>query len=238
LSWRLPRGISSTVERSKCSSCGHILGVRDLVPVFSWLFLKGRCHFCRAPIGWRYPLIELVTLALCLAFYERFGFSASTLLLICLAPVVVSAAAIDFEHQILPDSLNAALALIGIAVLCANAWEAGNPSGFIMEHGAIALEGALIYGLGSIALRFGVMAVLKKDPLGWGDIKFFAAAGFWLGTDPMTCALFLTASGCIGVAIALVWRKIVKDPEFPFGPALLAAFVTMLLLRPPEFIFQ
>jgi leader peptidase (prepilin peptidase) / N-methyltransferase len=238
LSWRIPRGISVSVERSKCPSCHHSLGIPDLVPVFSWLALRGRCRFCKAPIGWRYPLIELATLLLCLALYARFGFSVPVLLMFCLAPVIVAAADIDFAFQILPDSLNIAIAAIAAAVIGANAALVADSQRFLLDHGLEAFEGAVLYGGSAAALRWGAMLVLKKDPMGWGDIKFFAAAGFWLGTNLMVYAYFLFAAGVLGVVIALVWKRIKKEAEFPFGPALLAAFVLMLMLAPPPFILQ
>ena len=238
LSWRLPRGISVSFERSKCPKCGRTLGIADLVPVFSWLFMRGRCRSCKAPIGWRYPVIEIATLILCVAFYERFGFSVSTLLLFCLAPVVVAATDIDFEHMILPDGLNLAILLLGMAVLAANAFSASDSPEFILSHGETALGGAALYGIGSLILRQGGMAILKREPLGWGDVKFFAACGFWLGLDPEVLAHFMTLSGTAGVIIALLWKKIQKGAAFPFGPALLLAFIIMLLAEPPEFIFR
>lgn len=238
LAWRLPRGVSVSLERSRCPSCSRTLGIADLVPVFSWLFLRGRCRSCRALIGWRYPLMELATLLLCLAFYARFGFSASTLLLFGLAPVLVAMTEIDLKHKILPDSLNLSVLALGAAVLFANALQSSDPPEFIVEKGGAALAGAALYGFGAAALRQGVMAVLKKDPLGWGDIKFFAAAGFWLGLDAMAAARFLLLSGLIGTALALAWRRRTGEAEFPFGPALLAAFAALLFWHPPEFIFQ
>ena len=59
LAYRLPRGLNWTTDRSRCPSCGHTLGVPDLVPLFSWLFLRGKCRHCHTPIPVRYPLIEL-----------------------------------------------------------------------------------------------------------------------------------------------------------------------------------
>ncbi|MEZ0226412.1 MAG: A24 family peptidase [Alphaproteobacteria bacterium] len=238
LSWRLPRGISVSLERSKCPKCGRSLGIADLVPVFSWLFMRGKCRSCRAPIGWRYPVIEMATLALCLGFYWRFGFSDSTLLLFCLAPVVIAAVDIDFAHMILPDGLNLAVLLLGMAVLLANALSASDSPEFILAHGETALGGVALYGIGALALRQGGVILLKKEPLGWGDVKFFAASGFWLGTNPEVVAHFLILSGTAGVIIALLWRKFKKEAAFPFGPALLLAFIIMLFAEPPAFIFQ
>ncbi len=238
LSWRIPRGISVSVERSRCPSCHHALGIPDLVPLFSWLALRGKCRFCKAPIGWRYPLIELVTLFLCLLLYARFGFSAAVLLMFCLSPVMVAAADIDFAVQILPDALNLAIGLIALAVMGVNAADTGDAQSFILSHGLESLEGMVLYAGSFFVLRQGAMLALKKDPLGWGDIKFAAAAGVWLGPDLMVYAWFLLAAGLLGIVIALLWKAIKKEAEFPFGPALLAAFVLMLLLKPPPFIIQ
>ncbi|MBI1216194.1 MAG: prepilin peptidase, partial [Alphaproteobacteria bacterium] len=127
LAYRLPRGISMVKRvRSACPSCGHPLGVPDLVPVFSWLFLRGRCRHCRAPIGWRYPLIELATLFLCLVFLHRFGFSPPLLAVFVLAPLVVSIMDIDIHHKIIPDALNISIAGAGAAALLLTALDAAD----------------------------------------------------------------------------------------------------------------
>jgi leader peptidase (prepilin peptidase)/N-methyltransferase len=233
----VPRGVSVSFERSRCPHCRHALGIPDLVPIFSWAALRGRCRFCKAPIGWRYPLIELATLGLCLAFYARFGFSAQTLVLYCMAPVIVAAADIDFAFKILPDSLNAAILALAATDIAANGLLSSDPPGFITDHAEGAVGGMVLYAATSLILRYICMKALKKDPLGWGDVKFFAAAGFWLGTNPLAFSHFLLAAGIMGVVIALAWRKIHKEAEFPFGPALLAALVIILLLEPPPFIF-
>lgn len=237
LAYRLPRGLSIVkMKRSACPSCGRALGPADLVPVFSWLFLGGKCRTCKAKIGWQYPAIELATLFLCLLFYWRFGFSLPVLCLFALAPVITSIMAIDFAHKIIPDGLNLAVAGIGLAALAANAALAADPPEFLVEKGAEALIGAALYGFGAAILRHGVMLALKKDPLGMGDIKFFAAAGLWLGLNPDSAAWFLMAAGVSGIFLALVWQKAKKEAEFPFGPALLAAFTAMLAWQGPGFM--
>lgn len=238
LSWRLPRGISFVTERSQCSSCRRNLTPLDLVPVFSWLFLGGKCRHCKAPIGWRYPLIELSTLLLCYLFLWRFHFSIQLVPLMLLAPVVVSIIDIDLHHKIIPDGLNAAVALFGFALLALAAIDSGSPPDYITGTGGEALAGALLYGLGSLGLRYGVMLALKKDPLGLGDVKFYAAAGFWFGLDVEALAAFLLLAGVMAVVLALVWRKTTGEAEFPFGPALVLAFIVVLIWHPPVFLAQ
>lgn len=236
LSWRLPRGISFVTERSLCPSCRATLGVLDLVPVFSWLFLRGKCRHCKAPIGWRYPMIELATLLLCHVFLWRFGFTPQLIPLLLLAPVIVSIIDIDLHHKIIPDGLNACIALFGFMALALAAVDSGNPPAYITDHGGAALAGAALYAFGSLALRYGMMLALKKDPLGLGDVKFFAAAGFWFGLDIEALSAFLLLSGLMAVFLALLWRRVKKEMEFPFGPALMLAFLLVLLAHPPGFL--
>lgn len=222
LSYRLPREISMTTKaRSSCPTCGHNLGVYDLVPLFSWLALRGKCRHCSDPIGGRYPLIELATLALCLAFYLTAGLTPHTVVLFLLAPVLVSMIDIDLRYKLIPDVLNLSILLLGILALLAEGDSAAIPP---------AVFGAVLYGGGAALLRTVFMHLKGREPMGLGDVKFFAAAGFWLGPLPETAGIFLTLAGGSGVALALVWRKLKGEEEFPFGPALVLAFTALLLI--------
>ncbi|MFH1157887.1 MAG: prepilin peptidase [Pseudomonadota bacterium] len=237
LSYRLPRGISIvTVERSQCPVCQKDLGMADLVPLFSWIFLRGKCRHCRAPIGWRYPVIELATLAVCLLFYSVYGLRPETLLIFTLAPVAVSIIDIDLRYKIIPDSLNLAILLTGVAALCVDAALNGSPLIFFMEKGVAALGGALLYGLGALLLRQGVMRTMKREPMGLGDVKFFAAAGFWMGISAYAAALFMIVSGVSGIILSSIWKKRTGEAEFPFGPSLILAFIAVLWFFPPAFV--
>lgn len=237
LAYRLPRDISMITQvSSRCTACERDLRARDLVPVFSWLFLKGKCRYCRAPIGWQYPLIELTTLALCLLFYAVYGLSWETGLIFALAPVLVSTIDIDFRHKIIPDSLNLSIFLIGLGLLFVNAGMAASPVSFLNDHAPEAFGGSLVYGLGSLALRQGAQAVLKREAMGLGDIKFFAAAGFWLGLNPDAAAMLMIISGVSGTIMALGWKKATGEEEVPFGPSLIVAFIAVLCFFKPGFI--
>lgn len=233
LSYRLPRDISMiTRGRSHCHACHHTLGVRDLVPLLSWMALRGRCRYCRAAIGWRYPLIELATLALCLVFYTVYGFQPETFLIFLLAPVLISIIDIDLHYKIIPDSLNLSILLTGVAAFGVNAFLDGD----VLDTGAEAAAGVMAYGLGSWALRNGMMWVMKREPMGLGDVKFFAAAGFWLGLDATMAAAFMMISGLSGIVLALLWKRRTGEAEFPFGPSLIVAFIVILCFYRPVFI--
>jgi len=239
LSYRLPRDLSIvTIKRSQCPSCHQNLGIVDLVPLFSWIFLRGKCRYCRALIGWQYPLIELATLTVCLLFYFIYGIRTETFLIFVLPPVIVSIIDIDLRYKIIPDSLNLSIFLTGVAVLCVNAALNWSPMTFFMEKGVEAFGGAALYGLGAFLLRQVVMMVMKREPMGLGDVKFFAAVGFWMGLEAEAAALFMIVSGVSGIILSTIWKKHTGEAEFPFGPSLIIAFISILWFFPPAFIIR
>lgn len=237
LSYRLPlEGSVLSPRRSQCVSCRKSLGMSDLIPLFSWIFLGGKCRHCRARIGWRYPLIELATVALCLLFFSVYGLRLETFLIFLTAPVLVSIIDIDLHHKIIPDSLNLALLGIAAALLLLNASVHSGTLNFILDRGGAALAGFFIYGLGSLLLRQAVMMVMKREPMGLGDVKLYAVAGFWLGLNPDAASVFLLVSGFAGLGLTLLWKKCTGEVEAPFGPALVIAFIAALYFCPPGFL--
>jgi hypothetical protein len=108
LTHRVPKGMDWGLfqkTRSQCPSCGKTLGAVDLVPVFSWVFLKGKCRQCKAPISPVYPLVELLTVAAVLGVYAAFGPTVQGLIAICAMPFLAALLAIDLKQYILPDAL-------------------------------------------------------------------------------------------------------------------------------------
>ena len=237
LSYRLPRDLSIvTIKRSHCPSCHQALGIIDLIPLFSWIFLGRKCRHCQIPIGWRYPLIELATLGVCLLFYSLYGIKTETLLIFALAPVIISIIDIDLHYKIIPDSLNLSVFLTGVMTLFLNTVLNESSFTFFMEKGGEALGGAVLYGLGAFLLRQSVMIAMKREPMGLGDVKFFAAAGFWMGLEANAAALFMIVSGLSVILLSPIWKKQTGESDFPFGPSLVIAFITVLWFFPPTFI--
>jgi len=215
LSWRLPRGESLGSVHSHCPACDHDLGPRDLVPLFSWLFQRGRCRYCGAGIARRYPAIEAVMAVLALLVAWRFGLTWAGLVVLGLAVVLLAEAVIDFEHGIIPDALQFVAVGLGLVWLALNgAW-------------LIGLAGAAC-GLGiGLVLRYGFRALRGRHGLGLGDVKFLGVAGLWLG--PALLPAYFVVAGLAGVALGLVWRRLSPGPTFPFGPALAAALLALVL---------
>lgn len=224
MSHRIPDGRSWVRARSACPRCGHVLGVGDLVPVFSWLFLRGRCRYCRASIGVRYPLIELSSALLCLGIFLMHGWGVQAGLMMLAVPFLLAMLVIDLDHMILPDQLNLILAVLGVGYVLSGADDA------VMALAGAAMGAGLYAGLLYLA---GVVVgkIRRRDAVGMGDVKFLAVAGLWLGVWALP--FFLILSGLFGVVFGLLWRRMGKGggqgDVFPFGPALIMAFFVCLV---------
>jgi leader peptidase (prepilin peptidase)/N-methyltransferase len=211
-------------QRSTCTHCQTILSPRDLIPVFSWVINKGKCTHCGAPIGWVYPATEIATVLGCIVIVIIHGLSFYAVTLMFLLPFLISLTIIDFKKMILPDTLVLITAGIGMLSLTIRTFMGQIAFGDMIIH----LISGIGYGLFALALGSLLSAVLKKDALGMGDVKFFAAAGLWLG--PLLLADFCFLSGVLGMIIGLIWKATTKSTIFPFGPALILSFFTLLLI--------
>ncbi len=210
---------SLSAYRSACTQCKTPLRFLDLIPVFSWIFLLGKCRHCGTVISARYIGIEFGVVLICVLTYLLVGFSLEMFFLIACVPFLAALLMIDLEHMILPNEL--VLIVGGIGLLR-----------FLPEFQGLDVVipyiiAALSYGFFSWFLGWAMTKILKKEALGFGDVKFFAVAGLWLGLSalPWFCML----SGLFGVLFAGGWHLIVKNKLFPFGPALIAALYTLLL---------
>ena len=225
--YRLPRNIpiafgdkskqggkGDGAARSYCLRCNHQLGFLDLIPMVSYLFLKGRCRHCGAAYGRSYFLVECMSILLTFAALFYYGLSASTLLYVASIPVLLSLIAIDLEHYILPNMLVAALWCLGAAAQ----FVFSDTQDVMVVAQNIALHSA-IYAAVALLIGFVFSKILKKDALGLGDVKFFAAAGVWLGISVLPA--FMMLAGGFGVLHGGYMRVKHKDAIFPFGPSLI-----------------
>lgn len=212
--------------RSACPHCQTRLQVRDLLPIISWVLAGGKCRYCDARISRIYPVIEITALLATLAVYSVFGFSVSTIPVYLLVPFLVALLAVDLQHLILPNQLVLIVGVLGLSSPLFSLYES-LPFLVVPDVGDN-VAGFFVYPLLAWILGWIMSVLLKKEALGMGDVKFFAVAGLWLGLEllPWFCLL----GGLLGVFLGLAWQKIHKNPVFPFGPALIAAFFILLLL--------
>ena len=208
--------------RSACPSCGHVLGGRDLVPLFSWLFLKGRCRYCHKPISPRYPISE-AALALCfVSLLGVYDLTVHTLSLMALCSCLFCLSLVDLDTQIIPNRFLVIPGAVRLGEL-------------LLTEGVRGLAAPLLTGLclgGSVLILSLIMdKLLKKDTMGGGDIKLLGLLGLYFSVPE--CLLLLILACVIGIFMAAVLMKVRKDAAFPFGPALsLAAWITLLVGKP------
>ncbi|MBK6895185.1 MAG: prepilin peptidase [Alphaproteobacteria bacterium] len=229
LVYRVPRKKDWVSARSACTKCKAKLGFLDLIPVLSWLLSKGACRHCGAMVSPIYPLIEILVAALCLVVYRFFGLSGEGIFLMALVPVLVSLTVIDFQRMILPNQLLFVCFVLGLVRLIYFSF-----SGQFHTFAELFLPyllAAFFYVVLSLALRYIISMARGREALGWGDIKLFFIIGFWLGIEWMP-VLFIIA-GASGVFLALFWRIVIRKREFPFGPPLIIALFSLLLLQGP-----
>ncbi len=214
---RLPDGRPVAVGRSACPHCDRPLGPRDLVPLLSWLWARGRCRYCREAIGWFYPAIELAALGVALWAAAVIGSGWLFWVSCGLGWTLLALAAIDHREFILPDALTLPLIPAGLAV----AW--------------LIDPATLPHHLLGAALGFGVFAVVAwlyarlrgRDGLGLGDAKLLAAAGAWVSWIGLPGVVLLAGASALAVvlAAAVVRGGALPAPErqLPFGPYLALA---------------
>jgi len=205
------------VPRSACPACKAPIAAIQNVPVLSWLALRGRCASCKAKIGARYPLVELLTAILSAGIAWRFaplGLPVVGAALV-LTWFLIALTFIDFDTQLLPDSLTLPLLWLGLLAS-------------VMGYTDIAPRDAIIGALAGYLSLWSVYRLFRlatgKEGMGYGDFKLLAALGAWLGWQMLLPIILLSAlvGALTGVTLILV-RGRDRNVPIPFGPFLAAA---------------
>ncbi len=205
--------------RSACPHCGHAIKALENIPVLSWLWLRGRCSGCGAPISVRYPLVELLTAALSAAVAWKWGASVETAGALLLVWTLVALAFIDLDTTLLPDSLTLPLVWLGLL------FNLGGHFASLPDAVIGAIAGYLV--LWSVYWLFKL--VTGKEGMGFGDFKLLAALGAWLGWQllPITILLSSVVGAAVGIAMILLIKHDRRVP-IPFGPYLAGGGVVAL----------
>ncbi|MCM1307660.1 MAG: prepilin peptidase [Butyrivibrio sp.] len=213
LIYRLPKHENIATERSHCMSCGHKLRWYDLVPLFSWLLLRGKCRYCKARISAQYPIVEAVNGFGYVLILLVDGMNLSSILYMLCFSILTAVAVIDWRTYEIPVGLNIAILALGIAATVAdyrNVW----------YHliGMVSVSGFLLL----------LYIITRGRGIGGGDIKLMGAAGLLLGWKHIIFALVI---GCIvGSVIHIVLMKVKgKDRVLAFGPYLAAGLFAVML---------
>lgn len=220
---RLPDGLPIVLGRSRCATCGEALRPHDLIPVVSWLVRRGRCGCGRVRLSVFYPSIELAALAVAasaVAVLSGWLLWAS----LVLGWTLLTLAAIDLRHQLLPDVLTLPLIPAGLAVI----WTL-DPTA-LADHAIGAAA-----GLGGFWLIAWLYRRLRgREGLGLGDAKLLAGAGAWLGWQALPSVIVMAAGSAlvVALAVAMAGTRLGATTRLAFGPYLALAFWLVWLLGP------
>ena len=210
------------VPRSACPHCQHQIRWWENIPVFSYLFLRGRCSACKAPISARYPLIEAITGLLFAWCGYRYGATWAALAWCAFAALLVSMTCIDWDTQLLPDDLTYSLLWLGLLAS-------------VLGWTDVPLASAVIGAAAGYLSLWIVTQVFKlltgKVGMGNGDFKLFAALGAWLGWQALVPIILLSCVVGIVVGVAMkMAHKSERGAPIPFGPFLAGAgFLAMFM---------
>jgi leader peptidase (prepilin peptidase)/N-methyltransferase len=205
---------SLVMPRSRCPACGHGISALENIPVFSWLFLRGRCSACHAPISLRYPMVEALTCLLTGIAGAHFGFGWAAVGAILLIWGLIALTFIDLDTQLLPDSIT--LPLVWGGLFC-------NLFGLYTDIQSSVI-GAMLGYLSLWSVYWGFKLCTGKEGMGFGDFKLLAALGAWLGWQilPLVILLSSLVGAVVGIGLILL-AKHGRDVPIPFGPYLTSA---------------
>jgi len=221
--YRMPLEKSIVTPPSSCPNCGHMIRWYENIPVISWLVLRAKCSGCHAPISARYPIVEILTGFFSLFLYAYYfhdilftpdqkwwifiPLSIQYVTLMLFVPITV----IDIEHFIIPNEFTLGGLVIGLLISFV-------PGGITPQ---MAFTGAAV-GAG-ILILFGKIGelILKKEAMGWGDIKMLGWFGAMFGPTVAVGSIFIGAfAGLAGSIVLLLLKKMKRGSYLPFGPYL------------------
>jgi leader peptidase (prepilin peptidase)/N-methyltransferase len=195
------------LARSKCIRCGHHLNIFDLIPIFSWCLVLGRCRYCRKPISPRYMIIESASIVFTLLIAFLYGVNILSLWLILVTYILIAIFVTDLEHLVIPDVFLSSLLCIGTI--------------YSLHFGRDIVGTILVSIVCTIlgfSLRYGGYFWKKRDAFGMADIKFLSILGFYLNLFQLPT--FFLFAGIGGILTALIGYRRWAGKVFPFGPAL------------------
>jgi leader peptidase (prepilin peptidase)/N-methyltransferase len=215
---RVPLGESIVSPGSRCPGCGAPVKPYDNIPVVSWLLLRGRCRNCGTRISPRYPLVELLTAAVFAAVVGIRGFDADLWLELPFVAALIALAAIDFDHQLLPNAIVYPLAAWGVIAT------------LLVDRDDLAEN--LIAGAGAFAFLLGALLAYPRG-MGMGDVKLAGAMGLYLGLSiiPALLAAFLSGT-IVGVLILAREGVAARKKLVPFGVFLALGGIVGVLAGP------
>lgn len=221
--YRLPRHESIIWPASHCPSCQARIAPTDNIPIVSFLWLRGRCRACGAPISLRYPVVEAANALGYVWIVRHFGLNGSAAAYAVLLSALLVVTFIDLDHQIIPDRIT--LPGIPLGMVCA---ATVLPIGVLNSLLGVLLGGGLLWFMAWLSpYLFG------KEGMGGGDIKLLAMVGAFLGWEPVLVTVLVAASvGAVTGLFLIALKRLRRDQYLPFGPFLALGAVVAMFFFP------
>lgn len=215
--YRIPKEESIAFPSSHCGNCGHNLKVLDLVPIFSWLFLKGKCRYCGEKVSKQYPIVEGATGLLFMFLYIKFGFTFELLKYMVFTSILVVIGIIDFKTQDVYDSTIITLGVSGVIFTVIE---------FFINKQISFLN--IVLGIVVPALIIAIFAWFGA--MGWGDVEIIGVVGLFLGFKLNMLNLFISiVLGGIAACILMILKRRGGKDTMAFGPYIaLSSYITLL----------
>ncbi len=217
---RLPKNISFLKGKSHCDKCNHDLGLIDMVPVLSFIFLKGKCRYCHEKISSLSTYMELFTGILFALAYYSFGFSYSLLIALGIISMLIIVTVSDMNYLIIPDQVLVFFSIYFIAIKMLD--------GGIKEAVLCVLSGIFLFIIMYVIMLIG-SKIFKREALGGGDIKMMFVFGLVLPPLLGVISIFLGSCLALPVSLYILTRK--KERIVPFGPFLLLALTLLYFTK-------
>lgn len=223
--YRIPQKTFFKDSRSYCPKCEHTLAWFDLFPLFSYLFLGGKCRYCKEPISPRYPIVESLNCILWVVIFLVYKITPITPVLLIMASTLIVMSMIDFDIMEIPNGLNAFLVLLGVASLIMTFFNV-SITAIWWENlvGAVCVSGFLL-----------IVSLLSGGGIGGGDIKLMFAVGFIIGYKLIIVAALIgmIVGGLFSIVLLIVNKKTNRKSHIPFGPFLAIGIVSSILFGTP-----
>ena len=208
------------VPRSRCPHCGHMISASENIPVISYVLLKGKCSNCGTRISPRYPIIEAVTAILSVIVAWQLGFGWATAAGLLLTWALIALSMIDFDHQLLPDSITLPFLWLGLGIAFFN----------VFCDLRTSVIGAMAGYLALWSVYWAFKLLTGKEGMGYGDFKLLGMFGAWLGWHDLPVIILLSSlvGAVVGISL-IVLRGRDKNIPIPFGPYIATAgWISML----------
>lgn len=229
--FRVPRGESVLAPRSRCPACGRALSFRDMIPVLSYLLLRGKCRYCKSRISPIYPLVESSCALLSVFLLERYGLTTALFRQALFLYLLLAITVIDTKEMLIPDGLVLSGVLIWSLFVLASPAGPLAPGG-VLPRSAGSLLSRMTEGFAGALLGFLVFLViaLVTGGMGGGDVKFAGMCGLYLGPALTVAAIAIAfLAGGLAALVLLTAGKAGMRSHIPYGPFIaLGAFVASL----------